>query len=43
MSNYPVNTLSGVIAASGDKRIPPATAAAAGLQALGTRRYSSVP
>ena len=34
MSNYPVNTLSGVIAASGDKRIPPATAAAAGLGRL---------
>ena len=34
MSNYPVNTLSGVIAASGDKRIPPTTAAAAGLGRL---------
>lgn len=34
MSNYPVNTLSGVIAASGDKRIPPDTAAAAGLGRL---------
>lgn len=34
MSNYPTNKLSGVIAATGDKRIPPATAAAAGVGRL---------